>query len=304
MTRIFISYRRHDSGYAAASLRDTLRDRFGHESVFFDLDNIPFGVDFREYIGNAVGQCHVLLVLIGDDWTKATDREGKRRLDDPADYVRIEIESALKRDIPVIPVLVEEALMPAAEDLPESIRPLVYRNAAELRAGRDMDSQRERLMDGLESIFAAKSPAPKEEPAIHEKAAEPEPPRARARRRSPRTAEVKTPAAVPPAIAERAAFEAEVRKAFEGVNDSHLFFSGAVAPEKAAAALKTYAPGIAATEIIFLYDNTVYGGAKDGLLLTMDTIFWHNIWATPGRCQYREVKEIAVQQELLSTKLV
>jgi hypothetical protein len=99
MARIFISYRRRDSAYVAIDVRDALQARFGADSVFFDVDNIPFGADFRQYIGNAVGQCDVLLVLIGDQWLPSTDDQGRRRIDDPSDYVRIEIESALKRNI-------------------------------------------------------------------------------------------------------------------------------------------------------------------------------------------------------------
>ena len=113
MAQIFISYRRQDSAYLAATLSERLQQHFGPNSVFFDIDNIPLGVDFRDHIGNAVGQCDVLLVIIGDQWTGAVDSQGKRRLDNPSDYVRVEIESALKRNIPVVPVLVENAQMPS-----------------------------------------------------------------------------------------------------------------------------------------------------------------------------------------------
>jgi TIR domain-containing protein len=102
MAQIFLSYRRSDSGYAAPILSEKLQQHFGENSVFFDVDTIPLGVDFRESIGNAVGQCDVLLAIIGDQWVRAVDKRGNRRLDDPSDFVRIEIESALKRNIPVI----------------------------------------------------------------------------------------------------------------------------------------------------------------------------------------------------------
>src|SRR5256885_12633659 len=119
MTRLFISYRRHDTGYLAATLSEKLQQRFGEESVFYDVDTIPLGVDFREHIGNAVGNCDVLLVIIGDQWLVSADGKGNRRIDDAADFVRIEIESALKRAIPIIPVLVGEAAMPKPSDVPE-----------------------------------------------------------------------------------------------------------------------------------------------------------------------------------------
>src|SRR5947207_15011376 len=167
MAQIFISYRRHDTAYVAATLNDKLQQHFGPNSVFFDVDNIPLGVDFREHIGNAVGQCDVLLVIVGDQWLGPLNSQGKRRIDDPSDYVRIEIESALKRNIPIIPVLVEEATMPAPADLPDAIQSLAFRNAAEIRAGRDLRQHIEQLIVGLESIF--ESPKTKEKTATPEK---------------------------------------------------------------------------------------------------------------------------------------
>lgn len=156
MARVFISYRRRDNPYVAGILRDALQDRFGIDEVFFDLDNIPFGVDFRRYIADAVGSCDVLLVVIGDQWLHLTDDQGRRRLEDPSDFVRIEIEAALKRDIPVVPVLVEDARMPAASELPESVRDIAFRNAAEIRAGRDQKHQVERLVSGLAESLKAR----------------------------------------------------------------------------------------------------------------------------------------------------
>jgi TIR domain len=163
MARVFISYRRHDNPYVAGILRDALQGRFGIDEVFFDLHNIPFGVDFRQYIANAVGSCAVLLVVIGDQWLHLTDEQGRRRLEDPSDFVRIEIEAALKRDIPVVPVLIETAQMPAASELPESIRELTFRNAAEMRAGRDLKHHVERLVSGLAESLEARISRPAEE---------------------------------------------------------------------------------------------------------------------------------------------
>jgi hypothetical protein len=124
MTTIFVSYRRDDSTYAAGALTDKLKESFGHEAIFFDIDTIPLGVDFRDYITTAVGRCLVLLVVIGDAWVDVHNSDGKRRLDDVADYVRIEIESAVTRGIPIIPVLVGQATMPSADELPASIQPI------------------------------------------------------------------------------------------------------------------------------------------------------------------------------------
>src|SRR5438067_11346308 len=102
MAQIFISYRRHDTAYVAATLNDKLQQHFGPNSVYFDVDNIPLCVDFREHIGNAVGQCDVLLVIDGDQGLGPLNSQGKRRTDDRSDYIRMEIESALIPNIPLI----------------------------------------------------------------------------------------------------------------------------------------------------------------------------------------------------------
>jgi hypothetical protein len=105
---------------------------------FFDVDNIPLGVDFRRHLGDAVAGCDVLLALVGDQWLTTTDSNGERRLDNKNDFNRIEIEAALTRGIPVVPVLAGHATMPSENDLPESLRELAYRNAIELRSGGDL----------------------------------------------------------------------------------------------------------------------------------------------------------------------
>lgn len=149
MTKIFISYRRDDSSYIAGMINDRLEKHFGPNSVFLDIDSIPLGLDFRKHISDSVGQCNVLLALIGDSWINSTNDQGSRRLDDPTDFVRLEVESALKRDIPVIPVLVGKARMPSATELPSSLQELAFRNAAEVRAGRDLQEHLTRLVRGI-----------------------------------------------------------------------------------------------------------------------------------------------------------
>jgi len=156
MPKIFISYRREDSEHVAGRIYDRLAPHFGRDNVFLDIDAIPFGVDFREYLDQAVGQCDVLLAIIGKQWLDIRHKEGlrggTRRLDDPADFVRIEILSALIRKIPVIPVLVGRATMPGEQDLPEQLRGLAYRNAAEVRSGRDFHDHINRLIRGVEYV--------------------------------------------------------------------------------------------------------------------------------------------------------
>jgi formylglycine-generating enzyme required for sulfatase activity len=156
MPKIFISYRREDSEHIAGRIHDRLISHFGRDAIFMDIDNIPFGVDFRKHLAEAVSQCDVLLAVIGDSWLQLRFKRGpkrkQRRLEDPADFVRIEIEAALARGIPVVPVLVGEALMPAQERLPESLKELAFRHAAEVRSGRDFHDHVDRLVRGIEHL--------------------------------------------------------------------------------------------------------------------------------------------------------
>jgi cytolethal distending toxin subunit A len=146
---VFINYRRDDSHGTAGRLRDRLvRDpRSSH--VFMDVDNIPAGVDFAEYLSGQVAGCDVLLAVIGPDWLHAKDETGQRRLDNPGDYVRVEIAAALARKIRVVPVLVDGARIPKADELPDDLKPLVRRNAVELRNaqfGRDADALADNIL--------------------------------------------------------------------------------------------------------------------------------------------------------------
>jgi hypothetical protein len=151
--RIFISYRRQETAYPAGWLYERVAAHFGREQVFKDVDSIKLGDDFPEVIANAVGSCDVLLALIGDRWLTITDEDGRRRLDDPDDFVRLEIESALERNIRVIPVLFEGARLPRSGDLPASLSKLVRRQALELSPSR-FDADIGKLLRVLESTLA------------------------------------------------------------------------------------------------------------------------------------------------------
>jgi len=133
MHGIFISYRRDDSGGHAGALARELGQRFGAENVFLDLEDIGGGHDFVVALEQALDHCHVLIALIGRQWLTATDGQHRRRLDAAGDFVRMEIAAALRRNIAVIPLLVEETVMPSADELPEDVRPLAVRNAMRLR---------------------------------------------------------------------------------------------------------------------------------------------------------------------------
>jgi hypothetical protein len=151
--RVFISYRREETAYPAGWLFDRLSDHFGRGQIFKDVDSIELGDDFVEVINTAVGSCDVLLALIGDRWLTTTDADGKRRLDDPNDFVRLEIEAALARNVRVIPILVDGARMPAAQELPSSLARLVRRQALELSPSR-FDFDTNRLMKVLDRTLA------------------------------------------------------------------------------------------------------------------------------------------------------
>jgi hypothetical protein len=141
--RIFISYRREDTAYPAGWLYDRLVDHFGGGQVFKDIDSIILGDDFVDVITEAVQSCDVLLALIGDEWLTVTDTEGRRRIDDPDDFVRLELEAALSRSVRVIPILVDGAAMPKADELPDSLKKLVRRQALELTPSRfEFDTNR------------------------------------------------------------------------------------------------------------------------------------------------------------------
>jgi ABC-type amino acid transport substrate-binding protein len=147
--RIFISYRREEAAYPAGWLYDRLADHFGGSQVFKDVDSIDLGDDFVEVISRAVARCDVLLAVIGQEWLTITDEHGRRRLDSPDDFVRLEIEAALSRRVRVIPILVDGATMPRAEELPGSLAGLVRRQALELSPAR-FDTDTSRLLKVLD----------------------------------------------------------------------------------------------------------------------------------------------------------
>jgi hypothetical protein len=148
--KIFINYRRDDSIGMAGRLHDRLALTFGRDNLFMDLDHIPVGEDFEVHLNRQVAECNVVLVVIGPNWLNAKDESGGRRLDNPDDFVAIEIAAALARGIRVIPVLVDGARMPKASELPDSLKPLARRQAAEVRHahfGQDAETLVARMRD-------------------------------------------------------------------------------------------------------------------------------------------------------------
>ena len=163
-SRIFISYRREDSSGHVLALLPSLRGHFGADRIFKDTDNIPPGADFLKFIKNELESCSVLLAIIGREWLSIQDaRLKRRRIDNPDDFLRVEVSSALKNErIRVIPVLIERAPMPSAQDLPPDLADLSFRNAIELSDVR-WESDVRLLIEAIEHAVvesAAKPEAP------------------------------------------------------------------------------------------------------------------------------------------------
>ena len=169
--QIFISYRRADSAGAAGRIYDRLVQRFGKSAVFKDVDSIPLGVNFKKHLDSVVEQCSVVLVIIGDRWLEKDVEAGRRRIDDPRDFVRIEIESALRRGIPVIPLLIDNASVPSEQELPETLQELAYRNGMVVGHDPHFHTDVSRLIKNIETLFGGTSNA--KEPEIEARAVRP-----------------------------------------------------------------------------------------------------------------------------------
>jgi hypothetical protein len=162
MASIFVSYRRSDAPGHAGRLYDRLAERFGEANVFKDLDSMEPGVDFEEVLNETLAVCDAVIAVIGRNWLSPSSEEGSSRLDDPDDWVRVELATALSRKIRVVPVLVEGATMPASSELPEDVRPLTRRHAAYL-SEMSWNVEVMQLIDSLSArldVAASEAPAP------------------------------------------------------------------------------------------------------------------------------------------------
>src|SRR6266545_20510 len=156
-SKVVISYRRTDSPAMAGRICDHLKTRYGNDSVYMDIDNIPLGIDFRDHIYAALDQADVLVVIVGPKWI-GEHREGHPRIAEDHDLVRAEVEAALKRKIPVVPVLVDGASMPEPAILPEAIKSFAFRNAAAIDSGVDFHQQMDRLARSLDRMVGMAPP--------------------------------------------------------------------------------------------------------------------------------------------------
>ena len=174
MSRIFVSYRRGDSQHAVDRLHQALRGYVENpdEEIFIDVDGIPYGVDFVKHLEAKIGECEILLAVIGPSWLGVRSADGTtRRLDDPKDFVRLEIAAALRRNVRVVPVLLDGARPPTAAELPDELAPLATRNAAQIDR-LSFESDVERLARGLG--LSQPGPTP-ESPTPRKKGGEPPP---------------------------------------------------------------------------------------------------------------------------------
>ena len=152
MPRIFISYRRADSKAYSDSIYDILVMTFGRDAIEKDISDIPFGVDFREFLTEEITKYDIMLVVIGRNWSTVKDDYNRKMIDNPADFVRLTVEIALQNNIRVIPVLVDQASMPFTAELPESLHELCYRRAIEIQTGTAFNRDMQRLVDGLKKL--------------------------------------------------------------------------------------------------------------------------------------------------------
>ena len=150
---IFISYRRSDSIDVTGRIYDRLVSHYDKTTIFKDVDSIPFGSDFREHIHHRLDQCSVLIAVIGPTWLEVSGNDDVRRIDSAGDWVRLEIETALAQKMAVIPLLVNNAEMPSAPALPESLQPLAYRHYAHARPDPDFHQDLNRLIRQLDELI-------------------------------------------------------------------------------------------------------------------------------------------------------
>jgi TIR domain len=151
MPRICLSYRRADSGAFVGRIYDRLVGRYGADAVFMDVNDIPYGVDFREQIQSVFRDAKVMIAVIGPNWLDHKDKP--TRIHEPTDPVRVEIQTALRQHIFIIPILIDQATMPSEDDLPQDIKEFAFRNAMRVDPGVDFPLHIKRLMTRIDQVL-------------------------------------------------------------------------------------------------------------------------------------------------------
>lgn len=164
MPKIAISYRRTDSEAMTGRICDRLIAHYGKGAVYRDIDDIPAGIDFRLHINQTLLQTQVLLVIVGPQWFGVAPDGGANRIQEESDPVRVEVEMALRRRVPLIPVLIGSTKMPSSDQLPPGLKDFAFRNAAKIDIGRDFDHHMDRLIRSIDAVteHALKSPPSRE----------------------------------------------------------------------------------------------------------------------------------------------
>jgi WD40 repeat protein len=173
MPKITISYRRADSEAMTGRIFDRLIARYGKDAIFRDIENIPAGIDFRQHINETLLKTGVLLAIVGPKWLGSS--RGVERINEESDPVRVEVETALRRRLPIIPILIGNTRMPGSDQLPPSLKDFAFRNAVKIDTGRDFDHHMDHLIKSIDAILgeAAKPSPPSRETKIPSAAATP-----------------------------------------------------------------------------------------------------------------------------------
>jgi hypothetical protein len=153
MPKIAISYRRADSEAMTGRIFDRLIAHYGKGAIFRDIDDIPPGIDFRLHINQTLLKTQILLVIVGPQWFGVASDGGANRIQEESDPVRVEVETALRRRVPLIPVLIGATKMPSAEQLPPGLKDFAFRNAVKIDIGRDFDHHMDRLIRSIDAVI-------------------------------------------------------------------------------------------------------------------------------------------------------
>jgi hypothetical protein len=152
MPKIAVSYRREDSEAMTGRIVDRLIAHYGKDAIFRDIDNIPPGIDFRVHLNDVLLKTHILLAIVGPRWLGATERS-LERIQEESDPVRVEVETALRRRVPIIPVLIGSTRMPSNEQLPPSLKDFAFRNAMKVDVGQDFDHHMDRVLGAIDFLL-------------------------------------------------------------------------------------------------------------------------------------------------------
>ncbi|MBA3823621.1 MAG: toll/interleukin-1 receptor domain-containing protein [Ktedonobacterales bacterium] len=155
--RVFLSYRRQETEDLCGRIFDRLSKDYGQKQIFRDLNSIPLGVDFKGYLQKVINQCAVMLVLIGMEWIAIKDESGIRRLDDPNDFVRFEVEIGINCHIPIIPLFAHGAVMPKLQELPSTIQQLAYFNGISIHSDPYFHSNVDMVVQRIDQLLKSRN---------------------------------------------------------------------------------------------------------------------------------------------------